>query len=245
MRKIDKIRKEWQKAFADFQQSSGVLRLSRGALSIRHYEAYLREVYFHTRENPQLQALATVYFKGEQRRMVKGFYRHAISEIGHDQLALNDLVTLGADVSRIPFERPLPSTAALLAFGFYQIYNCNPVGYLGYLFHLEFMPTQEGQNYMQLLESIGVSREAMTFIHDHSTIDVAHNKYMEEYAEVLIQTEEDLNEVIYAAIVTCELYGKFISGAFANADRPRNLGWSGDEINRSPQRRAELELLSV
>ncbi|MBX9693035.1 MAG: iron-containing redox enzyme family protein [Cyanobacteria bacterium] len=241
MRNIEIIKREWQKAFSDFQESPGIRRVIRADITVEHYKAYLREVYFHTRENPQLQALATVFFRGEQRQMVKPFYRHAISEIGHDQLALNDLVTLGADVSRIPFERPLPSTAALLAFGFYQIYNCNPVGYLGYLFHLEFMPTQEGKNYMNSLLSIGVPQEAMTFIYDHSTIDIAHNKFMEEYADVLIQTKEDLSDVIYAATVTCELYARFITGAFDSVDKPRSFGWSQCELTRSPEHGPKME----
>ena len=57
--------------------------------------------------------------RGRQRHLVKNFFEHATSEVGHDQLALNDLKTPGEDVSRIPFERPIPATMALLGYAFY------------------------------------------------------------------------------------------------------------------------------
>ncbi len=78
-------------------------RFREGDLTKAHYAALLREVYFYTRENPQLQAGATLYFQGQQREMVKDFLRHATSEIGHDQLALNDMAAMGFDNSGISF----------------------------------------------------------------------------------------------------------------------------------------------
>lgn len=162
--------------------------------------------------------------------MVKRFFQHATAEIGHDQLALNDLKTLGEDVSRIPFEHPLPATLALLGYAFYQVQHLNPLGYLGYLFHLEFMPTQNGGAYMQMLERIGVPREAMTFLHDHSTIDKGHNKLMETYVDELVLISEDLDTVIYAMKVTGKLYADMIQAAFAQAENPQDWGLSNEEL---------------
>ena len=120
-------------AIDGFNDCAGMRRFWAGELNTAHYAALMREIYFHTRENPQIQALATVYFRGSQRTMVKPFLRHAISEVGHDQLALKDIKALGYDVTTIPTEQPLPATTAITAFPFYQITNLNPVGYLGYL----------------------------------------------------------------------------------------------------------------
>ena len=96
-----------------------------------------------------------MYFRGHEREMVKPFFRHATSEIGHDQLALNDMIALGEDVSDIPQGQPLPATTALLAYPFYQIGYHGHMGYLGYLYFLEFTPTTMGAGLLQALESIG------------------------------------------------------------------------------------------
>lgn len=216
---LDLVKEVWQIELQKFGQSVPLQRLFSGQITVDHYKAVLREIYFHTRENPQLQTLAATYFKGDQRKYVKKFMAHASSEFGHDQLALNDLKTLGEDISDIPNQRPLPETTALLAFPFYQIQYGNPIGYLGYLFHLEFTPTSQGEVYMQNLEKIGVPKTAMTFIHDHSTIDVGHNKMMEGYAKDLIQNEEDLEEVLYSVKVTARLYAAMLEAAVNRVDR--------------------------
>jgi pyrroloquinoline quinone (PQQ) biosynthesis protein C len=189
-----------------------------------HYRSILREIYFYTRENPQIQALAAVYFRGNNRRMVKPFFRHAITEIGHDRLALDDLAALGEDVGDIPNQQPLPSTISLVAYPFYQIQQLNPIGYLGYLFFLEFTPTESGSKYMAYLKRIGVPEGAQTFLREHTKVDVQHNKWMEEYAETLIQTQSDLESVLYSMQVTGFLYGAMLDGAMREAKLPADRG---------------------
>jgi hypothetical protein len=221
---------------AEFLHSEGLIRAFRGGIRPEHYASYLRQVFHHTRENPQIQALATVYFRGHQRAAIKRFFRHASSEIGHDQLALEDLRELGMEDESLPFQNPLPETTALISFPFYQIHNLNPVGYLGYLYFLEFLPTGNGGAIMQALEAGGISRSAMTFLHDHSTIDVAHNKLMEEYAQVLITSDRDLQSAIYAMKVTGRLYGRMIEAAFAEAEAPSDWGMSTEECDDMEER---------
>src|SRR5205809_224552 len=89
------IKEAWLKELAKFDKSEPIRRLFTGNITVEHYKSILREIYFHTRENPQLQTFAAVFFKGKQREYVKSFFKHASSEIGHDQLALNDITTLG------------------------------------------------------------------------------------------------------------------------------------------------------
>jgi pyrroloquinoline quinone (PQQ) biosynthesis protein C len=219
-----------------FLQSSGLCRLQEGRMGVEHYACYLREVFHHTRENPQIQALATVYFRGHQRSVIKRFFKHASSEIGHDQLALEDLRTLGVNVDTLTYENPLPETTALISFPFYQILNLNPVGYLGYLYFLEFLPTGNGGALMDALASLGVPRSAMRFLHDHSTIDVGHNRLMESYVETLITTERELRSVIYALRVTGNLYAQMVDAAFKAADLPVDYGLSPEECTHPVER---------
>jgi hypothetical protein len=246
------IKQKWNEKFDEVEKTVAFGRLLHGDLEVKHYAALMRQIFHHARENPQIQTLAASYLRGTDRAMVKPFFRHATSEIGHDQLALNDLKALGVDTSGIPWERPLPATTSLLAFAFYQIQHLDPIGYLGYLFHLEFMPTRCGKQILSSLERAGVPSEAMSFIYDHSTIDVGHNKLMENYVAELVCTEERLDTVIYTAHTTADLYVNMIASAFAWADKPYHTGISpyenrdkrldpsksetGMVIERSPER---------
>ena len=209
----------FQETIEQFNRSSGMARFWAGELDKRHYAHLMREVFHHSRENPQIQAAATAYFRGTQREMVKGFLRHAVSEIGHDQLALNDAFAAGLDVSTVPQQFPLPATTALVAFAYYQIYHRDVVGYLGYLYFLEFMPTGFGAEYMQRLAHMGVTPDAMTFLQDHSTVDLGHNKLMHGYVDKLVTSDEKLAAVTYAMRVTGHLYSGMVAEAFLDADR--------------------------
>lgn len=232
MANFDRLKEAFVPVLAAFHQSPAAQRLASGTLTIGHYKSYLRQTYHYTKDNPQIQALATVYFSGSDRDFVRLFYKHAISEIGHDQLALNDLDRLGGDTARVRIEYPLPATVALNAFVYWQIYNHNPIGYLGYLFFLEFLPTSSGAHYMQLLERIGVPREAMSFLQEHATVDMAHNQLMERYAQALIQAEADFQAVVYAMRVTGKLYADMLQSAFQHVDTLEDWGLNPLEVAR-------------
>lgn len=232
MKALQAIQQQFDSALAEFSQCRAVQLLQSGAMTIDDYKWVLRQIFHHARENPQIQALATVYFRGEQRDAVRGFLTHAVSEIGHDKLALNDLARLGEDVSDIPTENPLPATTALIALPFYQIYNLNPVGYLGYLYFLEFTPTTVGGAYMEALAAKGVPEEAMTFLKDHCTIDVGHNKLMEGYVEKLVETDADLAAVSYAMQVTARLYANMLDSAVEQARNATDFGRNTEETHR-------------
>lgn len=225
-----RLKTEFSNVLSEFHNSAGMRKIFEGSITIEHYKSLMKQIAHQARENPQLQALATVYFRGYQRDIIQTFYKHAASEIGHDQLALNDVSACGGDISNAKFENPLPNTTAVTAFAFYQIYNLTPVGYLGYLFFLEFMPTSNGGDYINFLLKIGVPENALSFIKDHSTIDVGHNRLMERYVEKLIRNEDEFNSVVYAMKVTAHLYAQMVEGAFNHVDNPKQYGFSSEEL---------------
>ena len=227
---MEQIQEGFNKTLGTFLNSPSITSLMEGRLTVEHYKSVLRQVFHHTRENPQLQASATVYFRGHQREVIKNFFRHVTSEIGHDQLALNDYKTLGGDPSSVPYENPLPATLALLGYGFYQIYNRNPLGYLGYLFFLEFTPTTSGGGVMDALRAVGVPDRAMTFLKDHTVVDVSHNKLMEGYVANLVAHDWQADVVAAAMHATGNLYANMLNDAVAFADAPYDVGWNWAEL---------------
>lgn len=235
MASIEILKSRFEPVLKEFLAAEPVQLLLTGKMTPVEYRTILREVFHHTRENPQLQALATVYFRGRQRDMVRPFLAHAASEIGHDQLALNDFATLGGDARDVPYRNPLPATSALLAYGFYQIYNLNPLGYLGYLFFLEFTPTQTGSGMMDRLEKIGVGRNAQTFLRDHTEIDQGHNRMMAKYAERLVASDAEVDCIVYSMRTTGRLYSRMMMEAVEDARQPQDYGWNWQELNADGQ----------
>lgn len=233
------IHKKIESGFAEILQgflaTPAVEKMVQSTLTREEYRAMLREVFHHTRENPQLQAEATVRFRGKERDVVRDFLKHAGSEVGHDQLALNDYVTLGGDADHVPYETPLPATSALIAFGFYTVRNFAPPAYLGYLYFLEFTPTSKGPAFMDGLASAGVPREAMTFLLDHTTIDVGHNRLMERYLASIVETDGDIDTLLWAAQTTAVLYDGMLTAAMKSAQSggKRWLNWAEIDADRA------------
>lgn len=217
----ERLRDEFVEVMARFAASPAIRHVNEGRMKVGHYRTILREIYHYSKEDPQIQALASVYLRGADRDSVKMFLKHAISEIGHDRMALADMAELGEDVASLPHTNPLPTTMALIAFPFYQIQYANPIGYLGYLYFLEHMPTAAGESYARALAAAGIPASAMTFLNEHRTVDMAHNRLMTEYLRRLVRSDADLAAVAYAMHVTGELYSAMLWGAIQDAEAPR------------------------
>lgn len=218
-----------------FMHSRPISKLLNGEFTVAHYAQVMRQIFHQARENPQLQALATVQFRGPQREMVAPFLRHAVSEVGHDMLALNDYVACGGEAANfVPSEQPHPATQALTGFAYYQICQRNVLGYLGYLFFLEFLPTSQGQMLITKLSQVGVPANAFTFLTDHVTVDVGHNKAMEKYCAALIRTTNDFDAVLYSMRATGHLYSRLLEGAMEMAEMPTPWGVAHEETAKRP-----------
>jgi len=220
--KMETLRTCFDEVAWAFNTSPPMKRLAEGRFTVEHYKEYLRQLYFYTRESPQMLSLAAVYFRGSDREMVQAFLRHATEEQGHDQWALADLAALGEHVGNLPYRNPLPATLALHAFTFYQITCRNPVAHIGYVYFMGFLPTSSGTAYIQRLEALGVPRTAMSFLSDHVIVDEKHNKLMAEYAERLIHSDDDLHAVEYSVRVTGALYAAMLQAAIEQADNPKD-----------------------
>ena len=215
-----------------FNSSFAIKFLESGKFSITHYKSVLREIYHYTKENPQLQTLAAVRFRGSDRHLVKMFLRHAVSEVGHDLAALADLEALGERSQQVNIENPLPATIALTAYPFYEIGYRNPIAYLGYLFFLEHMPTEHGATYARALQGAGVPDTAMGFLKEHMHADVGHNKLMKQYLDQLLHDQRDADAAIYAMQVTSQLYANMLRACIERADVPVNYGTCWVEVAR-------------
>jgi len=210
---IDAIKQASVVNFRKMMTAPGFQRMSQGNLSVEEYKAILREIYRYARENPQMLGCMASRMKGGQREVVQMLFRHASSEIGHDQMALQDLKALGEDIREVELGFPLPSTTAFTAYGYYQIDRLDPAGFLGFLYYLEIIPTLAGSQIMEKLKMAGLPEEAMSFIAEHAEVDQHHTKLIDRYVELCITNHDHLKSVIYGIECTASLYGEMITKA--------------------------------
>jgi hypothetical protein len=207
MNRIGILEKEWLSCFARMRRGRFFQLLASKRLERAHYMGFLRETYHNTYHNPKKMALFMAHLNSYRPRLEAKFMKHTAAEIGHDEMALDDLKVLGGDPDAVRRGRPLPSTEALTAFIVFQIQHRNPLAYLGYLYHLEAMPVHMGADVMQCLASIGIPPEATTFLREHADADPVHIKWNREYMEGFIRNDEDLEAALYGMRGTCELHG--------------------------------------
>ncbi|MEM9496220.1 MAG: iron-containing redox enzyme family protein [Pseudomonadota bacterium] len=242
---IDELNKRFEPILAEFLASPSIKRIVDGELTVAEYREMMRQTFHYTRENPQMQALATVYFRGRHRDMVAPFYKHAAEEIGHEYLALNDFVTLGGDPTNVPYENPLPATSGLIAYGFHHIYNLSHLGHLGYIYFLERLPVVSGPILMDQLKGSSIPENAMTFLRDHAEIDIEHTALMDKYFPVLVSDERDMDCIEYAMKTTAYLFNEMLAQCIEAAANPIDVGWNWEELNADrltpPLKKAETK----
>jgi pyrroloquinoline quinone (PQQ) biosynthesis protein C len=239
---IDRIRTEWEKSLTELLRGEFFMRLAGGTLTVAHYKILMREIYYNSRENPQSFALMAAYLKGNKRDLSPKIFRHCLAEYSHHDLALEDLRNLGVDVSEIPHRRPLPTTEAMVAFAVYQVQHSNPLGDLGYLYHLEMIPAGNGAGILKALRAMGVPDNALSFIDEHAKVDATHTKWLEGYLRESIESEEDIRAVIHGAQGTARLHGLMLQGILDAVEKSED--WTGirapseKAIRKEPARKA-------
>ncbi len=221
---LNEIQAEWINESQSLMHSPFFSQLMGGKLTSLHYKVLLREIYYNTRENPQIYSLFMAHLKGNKRNICQRVLRHAASEFGHHFLALKDLQNLGVDTTEIPRRRPLPTTEILTAFGIYHIQHSNPLAYLGYVYHLEMLPARNGNALLKVLQQMEIPENACSFIKEHAEVDSAHTHLMEKNFIEAIETQADLDAVIYGAKATCRLHGIMLQGILDDVTKQENWG---------------------
>ncbi len=212
MRKNEMLRKEWRTCYDSLLNTEFFAGMTNGTLSLMHYIGFLRETYHNVSHNPKKMALFQAHIRTDRHGLESKLLKHAAMEIGHDQLALDDLRALGVNTDLLSTSRPLPSTEAFTGFVVFQIQHRNPLAYLGYLYHLEALPTHMGTSAGDALKKMGVPENAMTFLSEHAEADLVHMQWNEDYIEGFVKTDSDLEALLYGLRSSCELHGIMFQG---------------------------------
>lgn len=220
-KRIDTIQESAIMAFRKMNASRGFQRLGSGKITEDEYKAVMREVYRYTREVPQMFGCMASRLKGKQREAVKVLMKHGMAEMDHDQMAIEDAVSLGDDRKEIEVGRPLPATTALVAYAYHQIERMDATGFLGFVYFLEYIPCIAGSQFTEKIQEAGIPEKSMSFLKEHTEVDPAHTKLLDRYVEMIVSDDEHLENTIYSIECTADCYAHMISSAIQSVGQRR------------------------
>ena len=112
---------------------------------------------------------------------------------------------------------PLPATEGYLGFIFNRINFINPISYLGYLYHLEFMAVVLGPEVAaMIMKSAKVNEKNLAFLKVHAQEDKDHIAELSVLVDQNVFASEDAQEVLYTARTAAALFCLMIDSAFKN-----------------------------
>lgn len=221
MDRIRLLETEWMACYEKLSQGAFFRKLGSGALELRHYKGFLRESYHNTRQNPSTMAMFAAHVKCDDPKLKAKFLKHTAMELGHDEMALDDLRALGEEVDSIRNGRPMIAAEAMTGFIMLQIQHRNPLAFLGYIYHLEALPVHIGATAMGALGNMGIPANAFSFLREHTEADPVHVKWNQEYIKGFIKSSSDFDAVVYGMRGTAELHGMMFRAIDEDAERPR------------------------
>ncbi|RKH43027.1 iron-containing redox enzyme family protein [Corallococcus sp. AB050B] len=174
-------------------QSRFVRTIQQGEVTKALYALYLIETYHYTRHNARNQALVGVRCD-DDRHYQKFCFNHAEEEVGHEQMALHDVASMGLQPG-FPIPRALPATDVLIAYLYWVSYQGNPLQRLGYSFWAESCYDYIRPLLGKVQKSLGLTPAQMTFFVAHSDIDAEHSQAVDEMIAKKCKTPEDWEDV--------------------------------------------------
>ena len=199
-------------------------KLEQGKITKEGYIRYLIQAWYHTRYTPEFEAkfgnkLAqytksktnTQFEKGNKFIML--VEAGVDEEAGHELWAIQDLQKLGVTHFN-KVNDVFAESKALIATQFDRLNRLEFKGFLGYSFYLEFWVAKYSEFQLELLTSQGIPKNCQSFIFNHYVVDQGHAQDNIELLNFLIETEDDLQEVIENMDIIHLLYLGMVNKAF-------------------------------
>ncbi len=181
------------------------------------YRSLMVQVFHYTRFNSVNQAYCSVRTTPEQRALLRFVYRHADEELGHEQMVVHDLRSVGLierDDDLTTFPR-LPATDALIGYIAGVALTEGAISRLGYSYWAEDVYRHLAPLLGAAVTSLGLTARQMTFFTAHSDIDAGHSAEVRRIIAKVATTPADQDAVYRIADTTLWLTIQLMEQAFA------------------------------
>lgn len=188
--------------------------VQRGEVTKKLYAIYMLQTYHYTLHNSRNQALVGVRAIEENGQYLKYCFEHASEEVGHEQMAIKDVVSLGISREHLEIPDPLPETEIFIAYVYWISATGNPVRRLGYSFWAESAYDFVNPLIEKAREMLGLKKSQMTFLVSHAMIDEDHAKDVMEMLRKVCRTEKDWEDVERVMETTLSLAGNMFEAIY-------------------------------
>lgn len=167
------------------------------------------EIYHYTKNNAINQAAACFSEDHKKVGLLRFAMKHALEEVGHENMALSDLLAMGESEDLFSGQ-PLPATAALNGYLDSVAIRGGVIPRLGYSFWAE----DSYEHLAPLLDvcknKLELSDNQLTFFIAHAVIDEKHAEDVNRAIDRWVVTEEEKESVRQVARTTLFLTGQIL-----------------------------------
>lgn len=174
------------------------------------YKNLMEEIYHYTKHNSINQATAAYKTLPEQRKLLRFVYKHALEELGHENMVVNDLKSINLYEEGIENRKPLPATQALISFLYLTALEKGAIPRLGYSFWAETCYSHIDELLKKIAQDLNLQDKQMTFFVAHSEIDAKHSTEVNDMIMSCLNSDAEFDEVMNTAQVTLYLTGQML-----------------------------------
>jgi pyrroloquinoline quinone (PQQ) biosynthesis protein C len=179
----------------------------RGQIKLNQYLAFLKEAYHHVKHTVSLLTACKNQTSYDYPWLKEALTHYIEDEMGHEEWILNDIKSAGGKSEDVRHSEPSIFTELMVADAYYQIYQKNPIGFLGMVFVLEGTSIAIATNAAAAMQkSLQLSNEAFTYMISHGSLDLTHVEFFKSLVNQFTK-EEDQKIVIDCAKKFYFLYG--------------------------------------
>ena len=179
------------------EESAFVKHLMAGEHVLPLYRAYLTQAYHFVRLTSSFTPLSARRMDPDLLELRQWILHHSAHEMGHELMALEDLVLLGMSAEDVRGSQPLAGTWAWVHFFHYEVTNRRPFAAMGVLYFLEGLAAKlapiVGKQLASVLE--GEQRRAVSFVQEHGELDAEHSEEGRDMIARFCTDPADMDEI--------------------------------------------------
>lgn len=189
-------------------------------IAIELYQQVMLQIYHYTRFNSINQAACAFSADPGQTTLLRFVYKHALEELGHENMVLRDLESIGALPQSLP--APLPPTQVLIAYLNDVAIRQGPIARLGYSYWAEDVYEHIQPLLNKFRVDLGLKDEQMTFFVAHSAIDEKHSEEVRLAIQRAVKKEKERAQIKEVTRVTLYLTGQLLEESLLEYERLRD-----------------------
>ncbi|MFA0057692.1 iron-containing redox enzyme family protein [Vibrio echinoideorum] len=173
------------------------------------YISAMIQVFHYTKNNSINQAIATYAEDHKKVGLLHFAMKHAIEELGHENMVVHDLKSIGVDES-VFLDQPIPATEALNGYLDSISLRGGVIPRLGYSFWAEDSYEHLAPLLNLCKNKLKLDDDQLTFFIEHAEIDMHHSKDVNDAIDEWVTSDADKKNVKQVARTTLYLTGRIL-----------------------------------